>query len=532
MSSSAIRRYVVILAAAVTAASVWQPVATAQPGGYDDVPEDAYYTTPVADLAAEGVFTGTGCVAGCVAGFCPGEPIDRKTMAVWTVRILDGEDPPAVAESRFSDVDAGSFHAPFIERMAELGVTTGCGDGTGFCPDRTVTRAQMAVFLSRAYSLPEGPDPSFSDVASDAWYVSEVAKLAASGITVGCGDGSMFCPGRDATRAQMATFLWRAENPEWRDDSEPANTPVSLNAAMDGGGVIAGDCAIRNDGVMVCWGSGEATARDGTFKAVNADVEYHKCAIRTDDSVECWYDGGALGAPPGAFTAVTTAEAQFPAAEDQFPELYSCGIRTDGTVTCWQSLEGGGYSDAPQCQELESFGFVFTICSTNILQPAAGMFKAISRACAIGMDDTVSCWSPYYDFDEIEIHGTPPDGGTYKVLSLGQSHSCAIRTDDTLTCWGNNEYGKLDHPVGEYKAVSSGYHHSCGIRTDDTLTCWGRNEVGASNAPAGEFIAVSAENGTSCAIKKADNTILCWGGSYEPHITNGLEPPEGSFGPG
>ena len=222
MSSSVGRWRVVILVAAVAAAAVWQPVATAQSGSFDDVPENAYYATPVADLAAEGVFTGTGCVA----GFCPGDAIDRKTMAVWTVRILDGEDPPAVAESRFSDVDAGSFHAPFIERMAELGVTTGCGDGTGFCPDRTVTRAQMAVFLSRAYSLPEGPDPGFSDVPSDAWYVSEVAKLAASGITVGCGDGSMFCPGRDTTRAQMATFLWRAENPEWRDSPTPEPEPT------------------------------------------------------------------------------------------------------------------------------------------------------------------------------------------------------------------------------------------------------------------------------------------------------------------
>ena len=49
-------------------------------------------------------------------------------MAVWTVRVLDGEDPAAVSATRFSDVEPDSFYRPFIERMAELGVSTGCDD--------------------------------------------------------------------------------------------------------------------------------------------------------------------------------------------------------------------------------------------------------------------------------------------------------------------------------------------------------------------------------------------------------------------
>ena len=190
-------------------------VALAQPGGFGDVAGDAYYSEPVATLAAMGVFAGTECDG----GFCPHEPIDRKTMAVWTVRVVTGQDPPAVSLARFDDVDAGSLYAPFVERMAQLRITLGCGDGIGFCPDDAVTRAQMAVFLSRAFSLPDGPDPGFADVAADAWYATEVAALAESGITRGCGDGTVFCPGQDTTRAQMATFLWRAEQ---RGDDTPA----------------------------------------------------------------------------------------------------------------------------------------------------------------------------------------------------------------------------------------------------------------------------------------------------------------------
>ena len=189
--------------------------AAAQTAGFGDVPQDAYYATPVADLHAKGVFNGTLCED----GFCPWKPIDRKTMAVWTVRVLDGQDPPPITRSRFNDVDPASFHARFIERMAELDVTTGCGDRSGFCPDRNVTRAQMAVFLSRAYYLPPGPDPGFSDVPGDAWYAADVAKLAASGITVGC-SVEMFCPSRDTTRGQMATFLHRAIDQSGEDAVE------------------------------------------------------------------------------------------------------------------------------------------------------------------------------------------------------------------------------------------------------------------------------------------------------------------------
>jgi len=185
------------------------PSPAAGPAGvFGDVAGGAYYAAAVSTLAGRGVFAGTECRQ----GFCPGEAIDRKTVAVWLVRVLDGKDPSPVSTSRFADVEASRFHAPFIERLAELGVTQGCKDGSGFCPDRTVTRAQMAVFLSRAYKLGQGPAPAFVDVPSDAWYAEHVARLAASGITTGCGDGTGFCPKRDTLRAQMAAFLYRAQN--------------------------------------------------------------------------------------------------------------------------------------------------------------------------------------------------------------------------------------------------------------------------------------------------------------------------------
>jgi hypothetical protein len=59
-------------------------------------------------------------------------------------------DPPATAN--FADVPVGAFGFAQIEALAASGVTGGCGAGK-FCPNQTVTRAQMAIFLAKALGL-------------------------------------------------------------------------------------------------------------------------------------------------------------------------------------------------------------------------------------------------------------------------------------------------------------------------------------------------------------------------------------------
>jgi len=108
-----------------------------QEARFCDVPADAYYATPVANLHAGAVLGGTLCEE----GLCPSAPVARKTLAVWMVRVLDGQDPEPVTQSRFDDVDPTGFHARFIERLAELDVTAGAATGAGSartapCPGR------------------------------------------------------------------------------------------------------------------------------------------------------------------------------------------------------------------------------------------------------------------------------------------------------------------------------------------------------------------------------------------------------------
>ena len=164
------------------------------------------------------MFEGTACGEGL---FCPGEPVRRWTMAVWLVRVLDESEPQA-GSSRFVDVDDSEWWMPYVERLADLGITYGCAtEPARFCPEDPVTRAQMASFLSRAFGLeaPEGsPEVEFSDVGEGV-HTDSIYALAASGITEGCASEpeARFCPGRFTTRdgQQMgpARAQWRTAAP-------------------------------------------------------------------------------------------------------------------------------------------------------------------------------------------------------------------------------------------------------------------------------------------------------------------------------
>ncbi|HEY3472967.1 MAG TPA: S-layer homology domain-containing protein [Anaerolineales bacterium] len=118
----------------------------------------------------------------------------------------------------FADVSFQYWAESFVQRLSKAGITGGCGSNPPlYCPEGTVTRAQMAVFLERgihgsSYS-PAAPGTStgFSDVPVTYWAAPWIKQLAADGITGGCGAGT-YCPEGAVTRAQMAVFLLRSKH--------------------------------------------------------------------------------------------------------------------------------------------------------------------------------------------------------------------------------------------------------------------------------------------------------------------------------
>ncbi len=149
-----------------------------------------------------------GVTAGCGDRlFCLNSDVTRGQMAAFLTRALD---LPDTSEDFFDD-DAGSIFESDINRLAASGITSGCGDRR-FCPQSPVTRGQMAAFLVRGlgYTSDGGGDLFDDDNASV--FESDIDKLATAGVTRGCGspDDRTFCPNNNVTRAQMAAFLRRA----------------------------------------------------------------------------------------------------------------------------------------------------------------------------------------------------------------------------------------------------------------------------------------------------------------------------------
>ena len=109
----------------------------------------------------------------------------------------------------FADVKAGSYYYDAVLWAMEQGITKGTSD-TAFSPNASCTRAQIVTFLWRANGSPAvSGNSAFTDVTSDAYYAAAVAWAEKNGVTGGIGNG-LFGSGNNCTRAQIVTFLYRA----------------------------------------------------------------------------------------------------------------------------------------------------------------------------------------------------------------------------------------------------------------------------------------------------------------------------------
>lgn len=110
----------------------------------------------------------------------------------------------------FTDVHAEDYYYDAVLWAAQEGVTGGTSD-TLFAPNAGCTRAQAVTFLWRAAGSPEPKTlSSFADVPADAYYAKAVAWAVENGVAKGVSE-TAFAPDAGCTRAQIVTFLWRAQ---------------------------------------------------------------------------------------------------------------------------------------------------------------------------------------------------------------------------------------------------------------------------------------------------------------------------------
>jgi subtilisin family serine protease len=179
-----------------------------QGAAFSDVPQGHPFYTEIGKLSARGVTLGCGG-----SNYCPEQVVSREQMAAFIIRGIGEFNPPAPSFQRFADVPLTNPFAAFIEELAVRQITLGCGV-SNYCPTQTVTREQMAAFIIRGlgeFNPPLPPFQRFLDVPPANPFYRFIDRMAVLQITLGCGGGN-YCPTQSVTRAQMAAFLVRAFN--------------------------------------------------------------------------------------------------------------------------------------------------------------------------------------------------------------------------------------------------------------------------------------------------------------------------------
>ncbi|MEI7024098.1 S-layer homology domain-containing protein [Paenibacillus sp. y28] len=153
--------------------------------------------------------------------FGPERSITRAEMAAILTRALS--QPEKQASKSYTDVSAGHWAMEAIQQVTKAGLMDGYPDAS-FKPDRTITRAEMAVIAVRTLSAaPSGSVESFPDVTGH-WAQTAIDQAQSEGILSGYADGT-FRPDQTLTRAEAVAIMNKllgrgplnGTEPKWSD---------------------------------------------------------------------------------------------------------------------------------------------------------------------------------------------------------------------------------------------------------------------------------------------------------------------------
>lgn len=229
------KKYVATAMSTAMVASIATPtvVPTVQAAGnYSDVSSNAFYAKAVNELASKGI------IGGYSDGtFQPNKLVTRAEAAKILAFDLGLTSNQGI--SNFSDVNENDWFFQPVTALAQAGGISGYEDGT-FQPNKTITRAEMASLIVKAYGLKADASAStpFTDVAVTSWYAGAVQTLYANKVTSGKGSVNTFAPNDSVTRGEMAVFVQRAS--QLKSGTTPVMTENVIEEVTAAGVVISG----------------------------------------------------------------------------------------------------------------------------------------------------------------------------------------------------------------------------------------------------------------------------------------------------
>ena len=174
-------------------------------GPFEDVKKTDFFYDAVQWAVDEGITTGV-----TTTRFAPDNLTTRAQIVTFLWRAA-GKPEPASSENPFTDVEESEFYYNAVLWAVEEGITKGVTETT-FNPDGNCTRAQAVTFLHRYAGEPGATmENPFTDVSDQEFYYNAILWAVENGITTGV-TTTTFEPDSACTRAQIVTFLYRANN--------------------------------------------------------------------------------------------------------------------------------------------------------------------------------------------------------------------------------------------------------------------------------------------------------------------------------
>ncbi len=507
----------------------------------------------------------------CEGGECE-DAVPRWLAAVWIVQVVDNGTVPALGSvRRFSDVGDDHRYVAYIERAAELGITQGCGDGTRFCPDDTVSRGQMATFLVRAFDLPPALSSfNFDDIGSDHRFVSEIAAITAAGITVGCGDGSNYCDTATVTRSQLRVMLGRgqttrstvdartdqrevttttlaaAQVPVPQADPIPQEDPVLMPVQVARDMLVHDWYRVNRVGLEAFEVVMDVLANDECVTTCsNVSIKYVPKVHREVDGVVRVVDFG-----------VTRWDANmlvFSVAQGEVSPSWAVSIGYETDTSPWNAIVTIVINEIPytgdalvsktyDIDHLDNQSFSIDLddvlqgafcgagCENVIVTdpPDVGTLSAYdsvndSFAYSIAdIDDVPAQVTFQYETNDSSSPATVTVNinvqKTYQKITVGSDFWCGfsdkVDSAGTIECQGNNDNGIIDDiPSGsDFEEISAGKDHACARRANNSVTCWGENDDGQANDPTESLNSIDLGGDYSCGALSS-GPPKCWGAS-------------------
>ncbi|MGE7936488.1 M60 family metallopeptidase [Bacillus paramycoides] len=170
---------------------------------FKDVPQGHWAFQAIYDLANEGIIAGYGN-----GMFGMGDDVTREQVAALIYRTLHMEKQDKY-ENPYGDIDKNSTMFPEeILALTKQGILKGDDQGN-FRPKDTITRAEMAQVIMKAFKLDVKAPHNFNDVPTNSWAKDAISAVQSNHIAAGVGEGK-FAPDMKVTREQYAQFLYNA----------------------------------------------------------------------------------------------------------------------------------------------------------------------------------------------------------------------------------------------------------------------------------------------------------------------------------